>query len=124
MRILDSKKRSIVKALTSKLLEISISAGALQVIFEQPFISLGLPSLLEGLQMIGYYLHERIWSKVSWGNGCENCKWVNFADLSNDKTGEILKGVIEEAKEYANRHREWVAIYLAEKEIEIRPQEV
>ena len=50
-------------------------------------------------------------------------KWVNFADLSNDKTGEILKGVIEEAKEYANRHREWVAIYLAEKEIEIRPQE-
>lgn len=71
----DSKKRSILKTLTSKLVEIAISAGALQIIFGQPFISLGLPTLLEGLQMIGYYVHERVWNKVSWGNGCEQCKW-------------------------------------------------
>jgi hypothetical protein len=47
----------------------------------------------------------------------ESDKWLNFADLSNDKTGEILKAVIEEAKEYANREKEWVLVYLAEKEI-------
>lgn len=71
----ESKKRSIVKTLTSKLVEIGISAGALQIIFKQPVVSVGLPTLLEGLQMIGYYFHERIWNKVSWGNGCANCKW-------------------------------------------------
>ena len=71
----DSKKRSILKTLTSKLVEIAISAGALQIIFGQPFVSLGLPTLLEGLQTIGYYFHERVWNKVCWGNGCEQCKW-------------------------------------------------
>jgi len=63
----DSKKRSILKTFTSKLVEVVISATALQIIFGQPFISLGLPILLEGLQMIGYYFHERAWNKVRWG---------------------------------------------------------
>lgn len=75
MLLQDSKKRSILKTLTSKLIEIAISAGALQIIFGQPLVSLGLPTLLEGLQMIGYYVHERVWNKVGWGNGCEECKW-------------------------------------------------
>jgi uncharacterized membrane protein len=73
----DSKKRSILKTLTSKLVEIAISAGALQIIFGQPLVSLGLPTLLEGLQMISYYFHERLWNKVRWGNGCEQCRMVN-----------------------------------------------
>jgi hypothetical protein len=47
----------------------------------------------------------------------ESDKWLNFADLSNDKTGEILKAVIEEAKEHANREKEYVIVYIAEKEI-------
>jgi hypothetical protein len=54
----------------------------------------------------------------------ESDKWLNFADLSEDDAeGTILKGVIEEAKEYSNKHREWTVIYIATKEIEIHPRE-
>jgi hypothetical protein len=53
----------------------------------------------------------------------ESDKWINFADLSDDKTGEIMKGVIEEAKEHANRQKEWVVVYIAGMEIEIHPKE-
>jgi hypothetical protein len=53
----------------------------------------------------------------------ESDKWINFADLSNDENGEILKSVIDEAKEHANREKEWVCVYISELEYEIRPEQ-
>ena len=47
----EERKRSIVKMITTKAGEITISAIVLQLVFRQSLISLGLPILLEGLQM-------------------------------------------------------------------------
>jgi hypothetical protein len=54
----------------------------------------------------------------------ESNKWIDYADLAEDGTGEILKEVIESAKEYANEKDECVIVYIAEKEIEIEPKKV
>jgi hypothetical protein len=54
----------------------------------------------------------------------ESNRWLNYADLSEDDAeGTILKGVIEDAKYYANRTKKWVVVYIATKEIEIHPKE-
>lgn len=74
----EEKKRSLVKTITSKIMEISISAIVLQLIFGIPVISISLPFLLEGLQMIGYYIHERIWTRIKWGYPCEECHYKEF----------------------------------------------
>jgi hypothetical protein len=51
----------------------------------------------------------------------EDDKWLNFADLEEDKDCEILKGVISDAQDYARKNQKTVLIYVAEKEIEISP---
>jgi len=73
----EAKCRSILKALTTKAGEIAISATILQLIFSQPLISVGLPTLLEVLQMGWYFIHERIWSHIQWGK-CEGCHYLDF----------------------------------------------
>ena len=74
----EERKRSIVKMITTKAGEITISALVLQLIFRQSLISLGLPILLEGLQMGWYYLHERIWSRIPWARECNGCHYYNY----------------------------------------------
>jgi hypothetical protein len=51
----------------------------------------------------------------------EDDKWLNFADLNEDKDGVILKEVISGAQDYARENQKTVLIYVAEKEIEISP---
>jgi len=51
----------------------------------------------------------------------EDDKWLNFADLNEDKDGAILKEVISGAQDYARENQKTVLIYVAEKEIEISP---
>ena len=73
----EKKKRTLIKTLTAKLMEISISAIIVQIIFGEPFISLGLPLLLEGCQMVGYYFHERLWNRIEWAS-CQECHFKEF----------------------------------------------
>jgi hypothetical protein len=47
--------------------------------------------------------------------------WVAYSDLSEEKDG--LKEVLERAREYAKEHGEWVAVYIADREITIEPSE-
>lgn len=75
----EERKRSIAKMITTKIGEITISAAILQLIFGQPLVSLGLPFLLEVVQMGWYYLHERIWSKIAWAtHQCESCHYRDY----------------------------------------------
>lgn len=74
---IESNQRTITKTCLMKIIEISISAIIIQVIFKQPFYSFGLPILLEGLQMFAYFLHERMWNRISWGkkDKCPECHY-------------------------------------------------
>jgi hypothetical protein len=53
----------------------------------------------------------------------EDDKWLNFADLNEDKDGTVFEGVISGAQDYARENQKTVLIYVAEKEIEISPSE-
>jgi len=43
-------------------------------------------------------------------------KWINYADLLNDKDNIILNGVLEHAKEYAKLHKQTVVVFVADRE--------
>ena len=76
--IKERKLRSVLKAITEKILEISVSALILQVVFRQPYVALGLSTMIEGLQLSTYYLHERIWDRISYGKECIGCHYQEF----------------------------------------------
>lgn len=73
-----ARKRSLIKTITSKLGEITVSGIILQVLFGEPFISIGLPILLEIAQMVWYFFHERIWERIEWGSACKECHYKEF----------------------------------------------
>jgi len=77
---LEKRRRSVLKVITMKITEITISGVVLQIIFNQPIVSMGLPFVLEGLQTGAYYLHERIWAKIAYGKECEECHYKDFHD--------------------------------------------
>jgi len=82
---MEARRRSIIKVITMKISEITISGIAIQLIFGQPFVSLGLPLILEGLQMGAYYVHERIWAKIAYGKECEECHYKEFHEKERSK---------------------------------------
>jgi len=81
----EERKRSITKMITCKVGEILISAIICQVIFQQTIITLGLPILLEIVQMSWYYLHERVWLRIQWAKGCESCHYFEYHKKRQDK---------------------------------------
>ena len=74
----ETKKRSIVKAITMKIIEIVSSIVVLQFLFGIPFISLGLPFVLEGIQLVEFIIHEQAWSNIHWGLKIEDCEKCHF----------------------------------------------
>ena len=50
-----------------------------------------------------------------------NDKWINYADIVEDKGDVILNGVLEHAKEYSKLHKEVVVVYIANIEYEFNP---
>lgn len=64
---MDTQKRSIVKTITFRIIA-TITTVILVLIFTE---NLALASIIGVLDLISkliiYYLHERVWNKVSWG---------------------------------------------------------
>lgn len=77
----ETKRRSIVKAITMKILEILTSGLICYFVFGEPIIYLGLPCLLEIAQLLGYFFHEQAWSRIHWGRINEECEVCHFKDF-------------------------------------------
>lgn len=64
---METQKRSIVKTITFRIIA-TITTVILVLIFTE---NLALASIIGVLDLISkliiYYLHERVWNKVSWG---------------------------------------------------------
>ena len=66
MSMLDSRRRTVAKTLTDKLMEIGLSSLILYL-FKFPLeLAIGIPIIVEILQVVVYILNERIWSKSTW----------------------------------------------------------
>ena len=66
MRINETRKRSLLKAVSFRLLEIAIDTLILSV-FVSPKLALGLAVALECICLALHYIFERAWNRVSYG---------------------------------------------------------
>ncbi|MFC2044603.1 DUF2061 domain-containing protein [Chloroflexota bacterium] len=67
MNRIDSHKRSLLKAAIYKLGSVILLA-TLSWIFTRDLITMsGITLSYELIAIIGYYVHERIWERVTWG---------------------------------------------------------
>ena len=67
MSSVDSHQRSLVKAAIYKLGSVAVLA-ILSWIFTRDLIKMsGITLSYEFIAIIGYYVHERLWERVSWG---------------------------------------------------------
>ena len=67
MSSVDSHQRSLVKAAIYKLGSVAVLA-ILSWIFTRDLIKMsGITLSYEFIAIIGYYVHERLWERVTWG---------------------------------------------------------
>jgi uncharacterized membrane protein len=63
----ELKKRTWTKAFTWQLTGLIVMT-AINYIYMGSFQSgLGLSALLTGVGLVTYYIHERVWSRLTWG---------------------------------------------------------
>lgn len=71
-RVDETHKRSIVKGITGRTIEIVVDATILSLFGLNIFESVGVAILIEGLCFVSNYFNERLWNKVSWGRHIVN----------------------------------------------------
>ena len=66
MRINETRKRSLLKGATQRMLEVAVDTAILSF-FATPQIALTLAVIIELLCWISHYCNERIWNRISYG---------------------------------------------------------
>ena len=64
---MESKRRSMVKALTWRLWAIIVLAGISYLMTYNITESVSITVLFNVIQIFLYFVHERIWNRVKWG---------------------------------------------------------
>jgi adenylylsulfate kinase len=67
MAIIISKKRSLVKSLTWRVLAIIVTFASIYVLTGEATTATAGTILTNSINFVLYYLHERAWLKSSWG---------------------------------------------------------
>ena len=67
LKVEETRKRSLLKGITFKILEIGIDGLVLWLLTDNPFTSLGIALFLELNCYFWYYVNERIWNKIQYG---------------------------------------------------------
>jgi uncharacterized membrane protein len=60
-------KRSLVKALTYRLAIVCLDFVAVYLLTGQPTTAFGFMLISNIYTSIGYFVHERIWARIRWG---------------------------------------------------------
>lgn len=66
-RIVITKKRSLVKSLTWRILAILVTFASIYFLTGELETATAGTVLTNSINFILYYLHERVWTKVNWG---------------------------------------------------------
>lgn len=65
--MIESHKRSIIKAITWRILATFVTMIVVYVFTKEIVLSLEVGGIALGIKLIVYYFHERVWGKISWG---------------------------------------------------------
>jgi uncharacterized membrane protein len=63
----EQKKRSIVKALTYRAFIVCLDFLAIYLFTHKIEIALGFMIVSNLYTTVGYFLHERLWTRIRWG---------------------------------------------------------
>ena len=66
MRITESRKRSLAKALSFRAIEIAVDALILSI-FVETHVAIGLAVGLELVCLVLHFVFERIWNRIDYG---------------------------------------------------------
>jgi hypothetical protein len=66
-KVCESRKRTALKGITAKALEVLFDFIVLDLIFQRPAESLGVAIGIEGLCYAITYFNERGWNRIMWG---------------------------------------------------------
>jgi len=66
VRVNESRKRSLLKAISFRIVEIAVDTLILSC-FIEVFIAAGLSIALEGICLILHYIFERIFNRINYG---------------------------------------------------------
>jgi uncharacterized membrane protein len=64
---MDSKRRSIIKAITWRILALLITILVSFAILGSWSVSIAIGIVSNFLKTLLYYIHERLWERTSWG---------------------------------------------------------
>jgi len=64
---MSTKKRSLVKSLTWRVLAIIVTFASIYFLTGEVGTATAGTVLTNGINFVLYYLHERAWLKISWG---------------------------------------------------------
>lgn len=67
--MIESRKRSIFKALTWRVIALVITTGVVFLFTKKGVLSIGIGLLDSVIKLFSYYFHERIWDKIKFGRG-------------------------------------------------------
>jgi len=66
MRVNETRRRSLLKAVSFRILEIAVDSVILSF-FVTTAVAVGLAILLEGLCLAAHFIFERVWNKINYG---------------------------------------------------------
>lgn len=64
---IESRKRSIVKALTYRVLIVCLDFTAIYLFTHKVDVALGFMIVSNIYTTVGYFVHERAWARIRWG---------------------------------------------------------
>ncbi len=62
-----SRKRSVVKAITYRVIIVCLDFGAIYLFTHRVEVALGFMIVSNVYTTVGYFLHERLWARIRWG---------------------------------------------------------
>ena len=71
MERMDSRARSIAKALSWRLLAVTITASLIYIITGDKGVALTVGAIDTAVKLAAFYVHERAWGRVRPGGACD-----------------------------------------------------
>ena len=67
MMVMESRRRSVVKALSWRVLALSITMSVTFAITGRPELAVAVGAVDTAIKLAAYYFHERAWSRSAFG---------------------------------------------------------
>lgn len=89
--IMDTNKRTWVKAMTWQLLGLIVMTTINVWYLDTWLDSLGLALLLAATGMVMFYIHERLWRRIGWGLSTAHHAVTTQDDTQSVRTGSAAR---------------------------------